>query len=520
MWRLGVIRKTPKIEMAEDRWTSDDVMDIFTTAGGSEEEWNMLFQRTDVPTWALQRIDEGEPVERFIVVTEEVLADGDLLLYQVIDDTGEPHDTALARVLEVKRTRGHTSLVVKFLAAKADDYRGWAEERFNEKRDFHLHLCRGKVKDCKGKPSSKALGWVHTDGWRLASYHSVCSLSWCREAAVDDLGHMVNRWIDFNSDGLNLRLATGEPGDVRFPWGRNVVLNMEDPHEIRNPAPSAPSRVPGDFKAAKTTGEEVARAKKLANEAALALRTGSPQVVREAPAKVEELSGEAVLRVARAKSKGPAGADKGHDRPREPSWMDEVSATGDEKDELVEVKVDEKVDKRPMVLPRVTKPKAPVGRGELAATPRGADVIPYRPKRRSTREVSSDEVRESKGADGESKRRKRRRKGSSRRRRRDSSRTRSHSEQSHSSDGSLYGRQSRKFEPLSETRPAVEDRSGRDEQVSGQASWGRCTRGWGDLAPAESGGIYKPGHDGPVSQHGGAELQRSQHLVHGLGFAP
>ena len=399
------------------------------------------------------------------MVTEEVLADGDLLLYQVVDDTGEPHDTALARVLEVKRSRGHTSLVIKFLAAKADDYHGWAEERFNEKRDCHLHLCRGKVSNCKGKPTSKALGWVHSDGWRLASYHSVCSLSWCRDAAVDDLGHMVNRWIDFNSDGLNLRLATGESGEVRFPWGRNVVMTMDDPQgkplgprgrpEVRAPAPSAPSRVPGDFKAAKAPGVELTRAKKLANEAALALRTGSPQVVKDAPAKADvgdeaELSGEAVLKEARAKSKGLVKGDKGHDRPRDPSWMDEISATGDERDELVEVKGDELVDKRPVVKPQVFNPKAPPGRGEVVAAPRGSDVIPFRPKRKSTLEVSSDEARHKKGDESEKKRRKRRRKDSSHRRRRDSSRTRSQSEQSQSSDGSLYGRQSRKYEPLSE----------------------------------------------------------------------
>ena len=170
-----------------------------------------------------------EAVERYTLVTDEILAHGDLLLYQVVDDEGNPHDTALARVLEAKRSKNHVSLVIKFLAAKAAGYKSCAEERFNEARDFHLHLCRGKVKDCRGKPSSKTLGWVHTDGWRLASYHSVCSLSWCFEAAVDDLGHMVYRWIDSNGDKLNDRLVNGGTNILPSPRGRNVRLTMDDP---------------------------------------------------------------------------------------------------------------------------------------------------------------------------------------------------------------------------------------------------------------------------------------------------
>ena len=137
--------------MEDEKRRAQDVKEVFTSAGGSEEEWGILFQREDVLTRALQRIDEGEPLECFTLVTEEILADGDLLLYQVVDDEGETHDTGLV----VKRSQSHVSLVTKFLAAKADDYRSWAEESFNERRDFHLHLCRGKVKDCKGKPTSK-----------------------------------------------------------------------------------------------------------------------------------------------------------------------------------------------------------------------------------------------------------------------------------------------------------------------------------------------------------------------------
>ena len=232
--------------MEDEKRSAQDVKEVFTSAGGSEEEWGILFQREDVPSWALQRIDEGEPSECFTLVTEEILADGDLLLYQVVDDEGETHDTALARVLEVKRSKSHVSLVIKFLAAKADDYRSWAEETFNERRDFHLHLCRGKVKDCKGKPTSKTLRWVHTDGWRLTSYHSVCSLSWCLEAAMDDLRHMVNRWIDYNSERLNDRWVNG--GTEVLPSFWELLPARQD---NRKAVPAMSSRPHAELKGSK-----------------------------------------------------------------------------------------------------------------------------------------------------------------------------------------------------------------------------------------------------------------------------
>ena len=102
--------KRPQQAM-QDESGVQDVQEVFTGAGGSEEEWGILFQREDVPTQALQRIDEGEPLERpWRMETPPH--------HQAADDEGEPHAPALARVLEAKRSKSHVSLVIKFLAAK------------------------------------------------------------------------------------------------------------------------------------------------------------------------------------------------------------------------------------------------------------------------------------------------------------------------------------------------------------------------------------------------------------------
>lgn len=189
----------------------DTCYESFVDAGGTMGEWNDLFLRSDLDAEELERVEAGEPREKYQHLVESVLSTGDLILYDVLDQDCHVTGSALGRVLEVMKTsKGEGLLKLWFVDSQDDQYRNWAREAFNERQDFLLHLCAGAAGDCKSKTKSKKIGWAHTDGWRLCSYRSASRIAWCGQGAIIEFRSMLERWLSQNGRMLKDRLAVRE----------------------------------------------------------------------------------------------------------------------------------------------------------------------------------------------------------------------------------------------------------------------------------------------------------------------
>ena len=184
--------------MAISDWSEevDKLAEAFQGGGGRLEAWHRLYLRADLGDEHFEKLEAGQPSERFKATLETVLSLGDLVLYEVRDGDGNSKGLALARVLEIfKHSKSEYTVKIRFLASEDADVAAWGREVFNEKQDCRLHFCNGKAEDCRVKSRSKSIDFAHTDSWRICSYRAVMRSPWAGPAALEDLSIMVSRWL-------------------------------------------------------------------------------------------------------------------------------------------------------------------------------------------------------------------------------------------------------------------------------------------------------------------------------------
>ena len=69
--------------MSERGWSDevDRLAEAYHGGGGRPEGWNRLYLRTDLEDPYFEKLEAGEPAERFKETVEKVLSAGDLILY-------------------------------------------------------------------------------------------------------------------------------------------------------------------------------------------------------------------------------------------------------------------------------------------------------------------------------------------------------------------------------------------------------------------------------------------------------
>ena len=144
----------------------DTCYDSFVEAGGTMGEWNDLFLRSDLDAEELERVEAGEPREKYQHLVESVLSTGDLILYDVLDQDCHVTGTALGRVLEVMKTsKGEGLLKLWFVDSQDDQYRKLGPRGLQRKAGFPvapLCWCRWglQVQDQKQKDWLGPYRWM------------------------------------------------------------------------------------------------------------------------------------------------------------------------------------------------------------------------------------------------------------------------------------------------------------------------------------------------------------------------
>ena len=440
--------------MAGGDWSEevDRLNQAYIGAGGKPEGWNRLYLRTDLEDGLFSKVEYGEPADTFKELVEHTLSAGDLVLFEVKVNDGNPKGLGLARILDLnKHAKLEYTAKIRFLAAEDPDYSSWAREGFNEKQDCRPHFCNGIAQDCKVKSRSKSISFAHADSWRLCSYRSVMRSPWAGAAALEDLSVMVSRWIrDYGERGLvetappSPYLGDGDELDDEMAQAKAREEQMEQRELEEKGARSPPRRERQKEARAERTALEAGRG------AMLAMRGGSPQLIPgegqddkpEKGLKPEDPRRLAAPKPAASKvSLVPAGV-----RGKEP-WMDDVSdlggAGGDPKGEAREVERSRR-RKRDFFCREKEKEKdrAPpvaleAGRGGFFEGEKKKDVKKKRKKERDRR-----------------------------RRRKSTSYSSSRSDREDSSEGSLYGQDKSRHTPLAEKarkRPGRLLKSGLEE---------------------------------------------------------
>ena len=443
----------------------DYCYDTFMEAGGLPGEWNNLFLRADLTGEELERVEAGEPREKFQHLFAKVMKPGDLILYDVLDPEAVVMGSALGRILEVMRTsKGETLLKIWFLESQDDQYRNWAREAFNERQDFLLHLCATAASDCKSKTKSKKIGWAHTDGWRLCSYRSASRMGWCGQVAVQEFRAMLERWMSLHEESLKRRRS--ERGREKADDPDELGLGddrVSDPevgaaeHPLKDVAADDGERSdkedrPGEGRGARREGEpsrpraeddgpkgflaggasgalsEEALAKKAGRRAAEAMKGRSPQLIAASHKASEPV-----------RTKKDAGERKLAQRDREPhhhrgrgggeAWMEVIPGLDDKKEAAGGSAHGEKKRKRRREEEDSRSEDYPPKKEEPDRRGRG-DFLVKKP--------------ENEEKSGRRKRRKRKEK------KRSTSSSRSRTRGEESSEGSLYGTDKAKHTPLAE----------------------------------------------------------------------
>ena len=228
---------------------------------------------------------------------------------------------------------------LRFLAAEDNNYSAWAKEAFNEKQDFRLHFCSGPFGDCRVKSRSKAIGFSHTDNWRLVSYRAVMRSPWASAAALEDLSVIVSRWLrDYGNRGPDNpegELPSGGEMAEELPPEEEVRGEPKESKRRRRMA-SPPHELPRVDPGEDLLGDREHRvAQEAGRQAMVAMRGRSPQLL---PGVAKGAGGEAAARLAqkgqvdprKAAAPKPAASSAkvklipAEDRGNEP-WMDDVS---------------------------------------------------------------------------------------------------------------------------------------------------------------------------------------------------
>ena len=58
----------------------DRLAEALLAGGGRQTDWEKIYLRTDLPDPMLEKLEAGEPIERFRETVESVLSAGDLIL--------------------------------------------------------------------------------------------------------------------------------------------------------------------------------------------------------------------------------------------------------------------------------------------------------------------------------------------------------------------------------------------------------------------------------------------------------
>ena len=312
----------------------EELRQSFILGGGDEVKWEATMTSPHWPRWATQWMDAGDEGHRdriFELVNHHL--DSEMLLeYEATWDDGDAAGRALVLITKVMAKKNTYGLEVQHLAASNSEYHDWSQEEINKMNNRRLHLCFSKS-PCRVVAPATGLHWIHLRSFRLASFAMAFNQEYSFDAAVAELGRQVNQALrEMKSKGVPSGVPQPKSGGLPPKGGGDdeelpLLEDSEPAEKLPRVAPAKRKKKPPVERGAEPPGKVEdskkddsavrAAAKQEANRAALALRTGSPVMV-----KAKGIAGAAPGGDKRPKSHEVPGV--GHLPAVSGSWLDKV----------------------------------------------------------------------------------------------------------------------------------------------------------------------------------------------------